>query len=92
MSVIKTPLPEIVSRDEWLAANGKQIKKEKAHTRARDALNAERRRLPAYHGASRTQKPTDSHDLCEPALPLRCLIFRKFTQSTRALIKVNSHV
>lgn len=48
MSVTKTPLPDIVSRDQWLAANKRQIEKEKAHTRARDSLNAERRRLPAY--------------------------------------------
>ena len=39
-------LPQIVSRDEWLAARLRLLDKEKAHTRARDALNAERRRLP----------------------------------------------
>lgn len=39
-------LPQIVSRDEWLAARLRLLEKEKAHTRARDALNAERRRLP----------------------------------------------
>lgn len=48
MTQTKTPIPEIVSRDAWLAANAKQMEKEKAHTRARDALNAERRRLPMY--------------------------------------------
>jgi predicted dithiol-disulfide oxidoreductase (DUF899 family) len=41
-------LPEIVSREEWTAANARQIEREKAHTRARDALNAQRRRLPMY--------------------------------------------
>lgn len=38
--------PEIVSRSEWLAANNAIIAKEKAMTRARDALAAERRRKP----------------------------------------------
>lgn len=41
-----TEQPEIVSRDEWLEARRALLEKEKAHTRARDAINAERRRLP----------------------------------------------
>ncbi|UVC10218.1 DUF899 domain-containing protein [Rhizobium sp. TH2] len=39
-------LPEIVSREEWLAANNAMIVKEKAMMRAGDALAAERRRKP----------------------------------------------
>jgi len=39
-------LPEIVSREEWLASRKALLDKEKALTRERDALNAERRRLP----------------------------------------------
>ncbi|MCX4701648.1 DUF899 domain-containing protein [Streptomyces sp. NBC_01373] len=39
-------LPEIVSRAEWRAARAELLLKEKALTRARDALNAERRGLP----------------------------------------------
>ncbi|HEX6311013.1 MAG TPA: DUF899 domain-containing protein, partial [Acidimicrobiia bacterium] len=39
-------LPEIVSRDQWLAARTELLAKEKRLTRERDALNAERRRLP----------------------------------------------
>ena len=39
-------LPDIVSRDAWVAARKALLLKEKAATRARDALNAERRRLP----------------------------------------------
>jgi predicted dithiol-disulfide oxidoreductase (DUF899 family) len=39
-------LPEIVSREEWRAAREELLVKEKAATRARDALNAERRGLP----------------------------------------------
>ncbi|MET8445734.1 DUF899 domain-containing protein [Streptomyces sp. NPDC005209] len=39
-------LPEIVSRERWLAARAELLAKEEAAARARDALNAERRRLP----------------------------------------------
>ncbi|KQX52160.1 DUF899 domain-containing protein [Ensifer adhaerens] len=39
-------LPKIVSIDEWQAAIEQQIAREKALTRARDDLSAERRRLP----------------------------------------------
>jgi len=39
-------MPEVVSREEWLAARKALLAKEKEHTRAQDALNAERRRLP----------------------------------------------
>jgi predicted dithiol-disulfide oxidoreductase (DUF899 family) len=38
--------PPIVSPQEWEAARQKLLAKEKAHTRARDALAAERRRMP----------------------------------------------
>jgi len=38
--------PKIVSRDEWLTARKKLLAKQKQHTPARDALNAQRRRLP----------------------------------------------
>jgi predicted dithiol-disulfide oxidoreductase (DUF899 family) len=39
-------LPEIVSRAQWRAAREELLLREKAATRARDALNAQRRRLP----------------------------------------------
>ena len=39
-------LPQVVSHEEWRAAREELLAKEKAATRARDALNAERRRLP----------------------------------------------
>ena len=39
-------MPAIVSPLEWEAAREKLVVKEKAHTRARDALAAERRRMP----------------------------------------------
>jgi predicted dithiol-disulfide oxidoreductase (DUF899 family) len=38
--------PRIVSREEWLAARAELLVAEKEATRARDRLNAERRRLP----------------------------------------------
>jgi len=38
--------PRIVPRDEWIAARRDLLIKEKALTRAQDALSAERRRLP----------------------------------------------
>ncbi|KUN39332.1 hypothetical protein AQJ30_11410 [Streptomyces longwoodensis] len=39
-------LPEVVSRAQWRAAREELLLKEKAATRTRDALNAQRRRLP----------------------------------------------
>jgi len=42
----KKNLPEVVSREEWLAARRRLLAQEKEVTRARDRLNAERRRLP----------------------------------------------
>src|SRR5829696_10265396 len=39
-------LPEIVSPDAWLAARRELLAREKEMTRARDALSADRRRLP----------------------------------------------
>jgi predicted dithiol-disulfide oxidoreductase (DUF899 family) len=39
-------LPPIVSPQEWQARWEQMLVKEKAHTRARDALAAERRRMP----------------------------------------------
>ena len=38
--------PEVVTREAWLAARKRLLAAEKAATRSRDALNAERRRLP----------------------------------------------
>ena len=39
-------LPQVVSRQEWLAARKALLAREKELTRQRDALNADRRRLP----------------------------------------------
>ena len=40
------PLPDVVSRDEWLVARKELLAREKEMTRQRDALNADRRRMP----------------------------------------------
>jgi predicted dithiol-disulfide oxidoreductase (DUF899 family) len=39
-------LPDIASREEWLVARKTLLEREKAFTRQKDALNADRRRLP----------------------------------------------
>jgi predicted dithiol-disulfide oxidoreductase (DUF899 family) len=39
-------LPEIASRDEWVAAREELLRREKELTRRHDTLNADRRRLP----------------------------------------------
>ncbi len=46
MKKSSTKLPPVVSLSQWQAARNKLLVKEKAATRARDALAAERRRLP----------------------------------------------
>jgi predicted dithiol-disulfide oxidoreductase (DUF899 family) len=46
-------LPEVVSRERWLAARKELLAKEKELTRARDRVNADRRRLPMV----RVEKP-----------------------------------
>jgi len=42
-------LSPVVSAEEWQAARDALLAKEKEATRARDALAAERRRLPRVH-------------------------------------------
>src|SRR5262249_14222161 len=39
-------LPEVVTREEWLAARKQWVVREKEHTGAGDALSSDRRRLP----------------------------------------------
>ena len=46
MKTTSMALPKVVSRAKWQAARDALLIKEKKATRARDALNAERRRLP----------------------------------------------
>jgi hypothetical protein len=42
--------PEIVTREEWLEARKQFLVREKQATSERDALNADRRRLPGDPG------------------------------------------
>ena len=42
----QSPAPAAVSRQQWLEARLRLLAEEKKQTRARDALNASRRRLP----------------------------------------------
>jgi predicted dithiol-disulfide oxidoreductase (DUF899 family) len=46
MTQIAENLPRVVSRDEWLAARKELLAREKELTKQRDALSADRRRLP----------------------------------------------
>ena len=46
MTTNAVPHPKVVSRDDWLAARKALLKHEKEHTKQRDRVNAERRRLP----------------------------------------------
>ena len=39
-------LPDVTSREQWLDARRRLLAQEKEFTRRRDALNADRRRLP----------------------------------------------
>lgn len=43
---VRENLPRVVSREEWLGARRELLEREKEVTRARDRVNAERRRLP----------------------------------------------
>ena len=63
-------LPRVVSREEWLTARKELLAEEKAMTRARDELNAQRRMLPMV----RIEKDYVFHGPegdVEPARPLR---------------------
>ncbi len=46
MSTVDLAHPPIATYDEWLIARKELLAREKELTRARDALNAARRRLP----------------------------------------------
>lgn len=46
MNNAETAQPKVVSRDEWLAVHARHLRKEKALTRRRDQLRAQRQALP----------------------------------------------
>jgi predicted dithiol-disulfide oxidoreductase (DUF899 family) len=60
-------LPDIASRERWLTARRALLEREKAHTRAGDALAAERRRLPMVeiHDDYRFGGPSGEADLLD---------------------------
>ncbi|MDX6540165.1 MAG: hypothetical protein QOI71_1775, partial [Gaiellales bacterium] len=63
-------LPEVASRAAWLEARKELLQREKELTRVRDALNADRRRLPmvriekeyAFEGPAGTASLVDLFD------------------------------
>jgi predicted dithiol-disulfide oxidoreductase (DUF899 family) len=65
-------LPEVVSREQWLEARRRLLNEEKELTRRRDALNADRRRLPmvaidkeyAFEGPAGRVELLDMFDGC----------------------------
>ncbi|GCB01579.1 hypothetical protein NCCNTM_52130 [Mycolicibacterium sp. NCC-Tsukiji] len=46
MSAQPTAYPDVVTREEWTGARTKLLAREREATHLRDAVNAERRRLP----------------------------------------------
>lgn len=48
LEIVAMTLPEVVSREEWFSARLPLLVKEKEHSRARDALHAQRRELPMF--------------------------------------------
>ncbi len=67
MAIQKMHSPPVVSPDEWEAARRKLLVKEKELTRARDALAAERRRMPrmAVEKKYRFEGPAGSASLLD---------------------------
>ena len=63
-------LPEVVSREEWLAARKELLAKEKELTRARDRVNADRRRLPMVRDGQAVHVRGPGRD-GQPARPVR---------------------
>jgi predicted dithiol-disulfide oxidoreductase (DUF899 family) len=72
--------PEIVSPDEWQAAHERLLTKEKELTRARDALAAERRRMPwmAVEKEYRFEGPNGQASLLDLFEDRRQLIIYRF--------------
>jgi len=73
-------LPPVVSAEEWKAAREEMLVKEKELTRARDALAAERRRMPrlAVEKEYRFEGPNGSASLADLFAGRRQLIVYRF--------------
>jgi hypothetical protein len=61
MSLENEARPKVVSQEEWVAARKTLLAKEKDLTHARDALVAQRRRLPMV----RIEKPVNAAKCCD---------------------------
>ena len=68
--------PPVVSRADWDAARATLLEKEKAHTRAGDALAAERRTAPGEDLVSHlvTVRDSDGGRLSEDELVTTCIL------------------
>jgi hypothetical protein len=72
--------PPIVSPEAWEAARQQMLVKEKALTRARDALAAERRRVPwmavekAYEFEGPRRHPLQTSNAASFAFPCPCFV------------------
>ena len=86
MTSIAAELPAVATREEWLAARLELLKKEKEHTRMRDALNAERRCLPMVKVEKdyRFQTPTGEKRLVDLFDGRQQLIIHHFMWIDRA--------
>lgn len=68
-------VPQVVSREEWLEARRRLLAREQELTRARDVLNADRRRLPmveidkgyAFEGPDGLEEPKGRADSARAA-------------------------
>jgi predicted dithiol-disulfide oxidoreductase (DUF899 family) len=73
-------LPEVVTREQWLAARNELLQQEKALTRERDALSAQRRQLPMVEvpGDYRLRGPRGTVGLLDLFEGRRQLVVRHF--------------
>ena len=70
-------LPDVVSREQWLEARLRLLAEEKELTRRRDALNADRRRMPmvavdkdyVFEGPAGPGRPAGHVRRLQPASP-----------------------
>ena len=90
--------PEIVDRETWRAAREELLVREKAHTRAGDALAAARRRLPMVEvdatlpvtGSVASTSTIGSRRLAAAiASPARVCAFSRTSSSSRAARQVS---
>ena len=86
MTSIAAELPSVATRDEWLAARLELLRNEKEATRLRDALSAERRRLPMVKVEKeyRFQTPTGEKGLLDLFEGRRQLVIHHFMWIDRA--------